>query len=578
MAVLLGWIRLDRRPLDPVIWSRLVDRARGRTLYPGTEVDLRHARLYAAAQRAGEAAPLCRLRAADGGWGYLLRDAAGACSGRWDGIDAERHASGAMRPGVLAWVAEAKSQVCLQRDLSGQRALHYAEVDGTLLFATAAEVLLGHPRVSGALNEESVAAYLAGAPPPEQASMFRDIAVLVPGGRIELESGRIHHRRIWPHPDDSWRSLRDADIIKKTHALIQDAVARACQGASRISVALSAGLDSSTVAAIAVRHAPSLTAVTYGFDGRPELDERPAVAVFARARGIELRPFAADRHGTYAAPEMLVANPDFPSTTPFRRMADLIMDVSRQAGAALYLDGNFADHLHAHPHDAWSDSIRMRRPAAFLGELRRVLRVHGAVVALKHPGWRRLASRLLRPPQTRALLGDRLREPWRSRLCERMAAEQARYNHFPRPEQAAFALGGTAANMVPHEQFHAARLGLELRTPFRDPALMAWMLSLPADFSYRDGHQKWIQRACMQHRLPADVCWRQKTPSLQAVFVDSLKAAEDIIDERRAAAREWLEAFIEPGEADGIEDNPYAPWLDAELGAWLTAVGHARAA
>ncbi len=578
MAFLLGWISLDGRPLPANLWAGLVQRARGRTLNAGMQVDLGHARLYAAAQRAQEPAPLSRLRVAGGSWGYLLRDAAGGSTGRWDGSGADPHSGGVMPPGASAWVAEATVQAVLRRDLAGQRSLHYAQVEGTLLFATGADVLLAHPGVSAALHEQTVAAYLADAPPPEQASMFRDIAVLAPGGELKVAQGRIDHRRVWLRPDDSWYSLRDEDIVEKTHALIQDAVVRACEGASRIGVALSAGLDSSTLAAIAVRHVQALTAVTYGFDDRPDLDERPEVSAFARTRDIDLRAFAADRHGSYAAPEMLVANPDFPCTTPFRRMADRIMGESRQAGAVLCLDGSFAEHLHANPRDAWSDAIRMRRPAAFLAELRRVLRVHGTGVAVRHPGWRRLASRLLRPPHTQALLGARLREPWRSQLRERMAAEQAKYLDFPRPEQAAFALDGTAANTVPREQFHAARMGLELRMPFRDPALMAWMLSLPADFSYRDGHRKWVQRACMQKLLPDDVCWRPKRPSPQAFLVDSLKAAECVLAQRRAAAREWLEAFIEPCRADGIEGDPYAPWLDAEFGYWLSAAGQVKPA
>ena len=140
------------------------------------------------------------------------------------------------------------------------------------------------------------------------------------------------------------------------------------------------------------------------------------------------------------------------------------------------------------------------------------------------------------------------------------------------------ARGRTLANTVPLEQFHAARMGLELRMPFRDPALMAWMPSLPADFSYRDGHRKWVQRAWMQHLLPDDVCWRPKIPSLQAFLVDSLKAAECVFAQRRAAAREWLEAFIEPGKAVGIENNLYAPWLDAEFGYWLSAAVQAKSA
>lgn len=558
MAFLLGWISLDGRPLDPDLWARLVGRARARTICLGTEVVLPHARLYAAAQRPQEATPLNRSRGTRGDWEYQLRDrATGGC------------ADDTVCSGVAVRISEALPRAWLQRGLDGQRALYYAEVDQTLLFATGAHVLLAHPRISNALHEETIAAYLAVAPPPEQSSTFRDIAALAPGGELEVRQGHIHERRAWLRPDDSWRSLHDRDIVEKTQALIEDAVVRACAGESHVGVALSAGLDSSTVAAIAAGHGFSLTAATYGFDRWPELDERSDVARFARSQGIEVRALTADGHGTLVDPDCVAANPDFPSTTPFRRLADLAMDELRQAGACLYLDGNLADHLHADPRDAWSDAIRMGRNGRFIAELRRVLGVHGKTAALLHPGWRRLLSRLLRRPHTQGLLAWRLREPWRRRLRERLSAEQLRYRDFPRPEQAAFALDGTASNIVPREQFHAARKGLELRSPFRDPALMRWMLSLPADLSYRDGHCKWMQRASMSDRLPPEVCWRPKTPSPQPFFAASLQTAASNVRHLRAVAREWLHAFVEPDAVASAEPEAFGPWLDAELGAWL---------
>jgi asparagine synthase (glutamine-hydrolysing) len=467
-------------------------------------------------------------------------------------------------------MSESMPHAFLQRDLGGQRALYYAEVDQSLCFASGAHVLQAHPRISSTLHEETIAAYLAGAPPPEQASIFRDIAALAPGAELKIEQGSIHRSRRYLRPDDSWRPLRDVEIVEQTRVLIENAVVHACEDTSRLGISLSAGLDSSTVASIAACQNSTLIAVTYGFERWPELDERKEVVAFARSSGIDLREIVADDHGTLVDPERIVSNPDFPCTTPFRRLADLAMDRVRQAGASVYLDGNLADHLYANPRDAWSDAIRMRRIGQFLAELGRVIKLYGKTTALLHPGWRRLASRVLRRPHTQGLLAGRLREPWRKQLRERLAAEQAKYRDFPRPEQAAFALDGTAANIVPREQFHAARKGLELRSPFRDPALMRWMLSLPADLSYRDGHCKWLQRASMQNKLPPEVCWRPKTLSPQPFFTASLQTATNHIHELRMAAREWLEAMVEPGESTITGANAFIPWLDAELGLWIT--------
>lgn len=568
MAFLLGWISLDGRPLDSEVWARLVARAQARTLFAGTEIELGHARLYAAVQRPHEAAPLRKVRSDRCSWEYLLTDCAGGDSDEWVGPEPPGDSDDPSPCGVVVRASTCTPCAWLKRDLGGQRAIYRAKVEGSLLFATGADVLRAHPSVGSALDEESIAAYLAGAPPPAQSSMFRGIAALAPGEEIEVAHGRIRSCRSWLRPDDSWRQLADQDIVEKTQALIHAAVVNACRGAPRIGVSLSAGLDSSTVAAIAVRHCASLVAATYGFDRWPGLDERPDVGAFAQSLGIELRAFAADDHGTLVEPDQVVSNPDFPCTTPFRRLADLAMDEIGRAGADLYLDGNLADHLYANPVDAWSDVIRMRRFGPFVAELRRVISVYGKSIALKHPGWRRLAARLLRRPQTIPLCESRLREPWRRRVRERLAAEQSRYRDFPRPEQAAFALDGTAANIVPREQFHAAQRGLELRSPFRDPALLRWMLSLPADFSYRDGHCKWVQRASMQELLPHEVCWRPKTGSPQPFFEKSLRIADSTANQMRAIAREWLDEFIDPGApaAPGLETM--ASWLDAELGAW----------
>ena len=161
------------------------------------------------------------------------------------------------------------------------------------------------------------------------------------------------------------------------------------------------------------------------------------------------------------------------------------------AGVDVCLDGDFSDHLDAHPRDALSDTLRFGRWRVLASEAKRIRRDYGLTVLATHPAWRRLAARTLGRVRNLPPLLDVLRSDRRARLFDRLRAELTEFRDFPRPEQAYYCLRVYPAFGAGREQYYAQRHRLEHRSPFHDPGLVQWMLSLPADVSYRQGRTKW---------------------------------------------------------------------------------------
>ena len=151
------------------------------------------------------------------------------------------------------WDAK-RRRLLIARDRFGEKPLYWGVFDNTLLFASEPKVLLAHPAVKSSLNLQALRQYLSFDYVPAPLTIYEGINKLPAAHTLTLENGRIETRSYWclsyktsePPPTE-------AEAADHLLELLADSVRLRLVSDVPLGVLLSGGVDSSTVAALAVR-------------------------------------------------------------------------------------------------------------------------------------------------------------------------------------------------------------------------------------------------------------------------------------------------------------------------------------
>jgi asparagine synthase (glutamine-hydrolysing) len=147
-----------------------------------------------------------------------------------------------------------RRRLLLARDRFGEKPLYWGVFDNTLLFASEPKVLLAHPAVKSSLNLQALRQYLSFDYVPAPLTIYEGINKLPAAHTLTIEDGRIDTRSYWclsyetkqPPPSET-------EAAERLRELLADSVRMRLVSDVPLGVLLSGGVDSSTVAALAVR-------------------------------------------------------------------------------------------------------------------------------------------------------------------------------------------------------------------------------------------------------------------------------------------------------------------------------------
>jgi asparagine synthase (glutamine-hydrolysing) len=175
----------------------------------------------------------------------------------------------------------------LVRDRFGEKPLYYGLTQGQLVFASEASALLAHPAFAHA-SPDRLAAYqfLLFEYLPGTASGWDGIAKLEPSSILTFLNGRLKVERYW-HPE---LQSTASEVDKQTatdhlDTLLTASVRDRVVADVPVGVFLSGGIDSSLIAALAIRAAPNLTGFTVRI-GSDSFDETPHAVTVASSLGL----------------------------------------------------------------------------------------------------------------------------------------------------------------------------------------------------------------------------------------------------------------------------------------------------
>ncbi len=147
-----------------------------------------------------------------------------------------------------------RRRLLIARDRFGEKPLYWGVFKNTLLFASEPKVLLAHPGVKPSLDLQALRYYLSFDYVPAPFSIYQGINKLPAAHKLTLEGGRVNVECYWR------LSYKTADPIppeqeaaERLRELLADSVRMRLVSDVPLGVLLSGGVDSSTVAALAVR-------------------------------------------------------------------------------------------------------------------------------------------------------------------------------------------------------------------------------------------------------------------------------------------------------------------------------------
>jgi asparagine synthase (glutamine-hydrolysing) len=238
-----------------------------------------------------------------------------------------------------------RRRLLLARDRMGEKPLYLHVAPERVTFASELGAILGAGVVPLELDPVSVDRFFHYLYVPEPASMVRGVRQLDAGSlmEIDLDTWQVEERRWWNLLDAPAVTGNPASLVREELDRVASLVIRSDVP---VGVALSGGLDSSTVAALAARaHGPGLAAFTVGYRGRPATDERAQAAELARDLGIPLHEAELDEADMVAEFPATVREHDEP-------MADIsgfghraVMRLAREHRVPVLLTGYGGDEL-----------------------------------------------------------------------------------------------------------------------------------------------------------------------------------------------------------------------------------------
>jgi|SRR5215469_897013 len=247
------------------------------------------------------------------------------------------------------------SKVFIARDRLGIKPLYYAFSDGLLFFASEVRALLAGDCVEARLSPAAVSSYLFFGCVCEPMTLIEGILSLPPGHFLSVPIPDSSQASIEPpRPEPYWHLVRHLEstheVAQKTQgtaaravrALLEDAVRSHLIADVPIGVFLSSGLDSTALAALASRVQSGIHTFTVAFPDEA-FSEAEKARRTAKRFGTEHSEFTLSGQEMLARLEEAVAAFDQPSMDGINTC--MVSWAARQAGLKVALSGLGSDEI-----------------------------------------------------------------------------------------------------------------------------------------------------------------------------------------------------------------------------------------
>ncbi len=432
---------------------------------------------------------------------------------------------------ALALWDSRRRKLVLARDRLGKKPIYYFARGSRVVFASELKALLAHGGVPRELDPEALVQYLACEYVPAPATILRGVRKLPAAHLAVLDERGFRLRRYWEIPAPSHHRVAAQDAAEELLRLLDGAVAKRLVADVPVGVFLSGGVDSTSIAALAVRHKKPLQTFSIGFV-EESFDESPWAQLAAERLGTEHVSQKFSGQDCLDLIPAAAAQLDEPFADP-SFLPTLLLSRFTRRHVKVALAGDGGDELFA-----GYDPFLAHRPAALFARVPRPLRaalqgvVHrlpassrnmsldfrlkqflrgvDAPPSLRHASW--IASFL--PEEIGGLLQPALRPLASREIAFRQVLEDAtRSGARPGSVDEALRYYLTrylADDILVKADRASMAASLELRAPFLDTAVVEFAARLPWQLKMSLTRTKVLLRRALRGVVPDQILRRPK--------------------------------------------------------------------
>jgi asparagine synthase (glutamine-hydrolysing) len=238
-----------------------------------------------------------------------------------------------------------RQRLLLARDRMGEKPLYVWEGDGRVVFASEMKALLAGLPHTPDLDPVSIDQYFHFGYIPEPRTALQGVRKLPAGHTlaISLKPWRVRQRQYW---DMAAAPALEGDPVEDLRAELDTISRLIVRSDVPVGVALSAGLDSSALAALAARAYPgTMHAFSIGYPGRPENDERAGAKALADHLGLPFHDIELATSNMVAAFPQVIRALDDPIADPASFGYYSVNRLAREHGVPVLLQGQGGDEL-----------------------------------------------------------------------------------------------------------------------------------------------------------------------------------------------------------------------------------------
>lgn len=433
---------------------------------------------------------------------------------------------------ALAIYDQEARELHVLRDPIGIKPLYFSAQGDSVFFSSEVKGLLAFKNLKRTVRKQSLVEQLAFMYVPEPYTMYEEFMKVQPGVYHRYVEGKlVDSKPLFSHLQSPISQSSEEVLTEQLHATLEKAVRRQLIADVPISLFLSGGLDSSSIAFEAVQAKANIqSAYTISFseednalDGQSS-DLRYA-GLMAKKLGLKLHIIQAESEFLGLLPTLLDFMEDGISD-PAAINTFLICQSARKDGVKVMLSGQGADEYLAGYRRYMAEKMILdmstltKKSLANLGSIlpsnlsgkfsTTYRRFKKLAKAAGQPSHERVASYFMwgGGEQIKSLFVDQQVEKPGNDLVE-FLDQHAHLDAVSSMLLADQQFDLRALNLSYTDKMSMA-VGLEVRVPFLDFEMVQLMNSIPRELMLKNGQQKYILKKAMEPYLPKEVIYREK--------------------------------------------------------------------
>jgi asparagine synthase (glutamine-hydrolysing) len=425
-----------------------------------------------------------------------------------------------------------KRNLILCRDRTGERPLYWIRRNNSIVFASEIKALLDdevYP--SRNVNSEAVFNFLYQAGSDLDKNTFFEGVESVPAATVVriADNGEISTNRYWRLPEGRANSVPEKEIpgiTEELRQLLRSSVELRLRADVPVNVALSGGMDSSSVVAMAamIRGKEGLDTYSVRFE-EEDWNEYPfanAVAERYQVKNFVIDPtddwtwdylpaFVRTMEEPFHAPDLV------PDHIVRHKLAErgIRVNLSGIGGDELFAGYEYHRRFHILDLSRAGNKLDAIKTMVFASDTTPFKRARLFAQYKLQSLYKRFQTKTEDPPDLRdqaVIINGEMKLRALPESCDDRLRSDIEWSLLPYWLRA----GDKSSMGVP----------IEVRYPFLDHRLIEFAMQLPISLLIREGWSKWILREAMKDLLPDEVVWRKKKMGFPFPIVQWLTKAQ----------------------------------------------------